>query len=168
MFATQIANSMPQSESILPILMQCGRQSTHRSLTSFEPPPCSSQDPLRSPGPATTLLSYSLKLPLHPSIFIPSCISAPFFPLLDSLISISSLSFPPLHPAAVTKALFLPIHWRLVWSRTHARCSALRDRLTAHWGESEIEQERERKWERGEYWMDKKELRSEGKWVAAW
>lgn len=59
------------------------------------------------------------------------------FSSLESLISICSLYFLSLHPAAATKALFLSVHWRLVWNRTHARCSALRDRLTAHWGKQD-------------------------------
>lgn len=95
MFATETANSMPQSESILPLLMQCGRQSTHRSFTSFEPLPCSSQDPLLSPGPATTLLSYSLKLPPHPFIFFPFRFSyLPLSPFLSPLSILQQLLKP--------------------------------------------------------------------------
>lgn len=108
------------------------------------PPTPSCCRPTLPPFSLPTLLSFLLTL------LFSSCSLVYFFILLDS-ISVSSFSFPSLHPAATTKALFLSIHWRLVWSRTHARCSALRDRLAAHWGESKIQQERERKWERGEW-----------------
>lgn len=114
-------------------------QTVHSQIIHFLRTPS-----LQLPGPPAVaralpppLPSNSLKLSssVHPSISFPSCISVSFYPFLAPLISISSLSLPSLHPAAVTKALFLSVRWRLVWSRTHARCSALRDRLTAHRGE---------------------------------
>ncbi len=124
---------MPQSESILPLLVLCCKPLTDRShpsnpLLAAPRTPCC---PPALPPPFCSTLSSFLSI-----LFSFLLVFQSPFSLLDSLISISSLSFSSLHPAAFTKALFLSIHWRLVWSRTHARCSALRDRLTAHWGKT--------------------------------
>lgn len=147
MFAIEIANSMPQSESILLLLMQYGRQSTRRSFTSFEPPPCSSQDPLLSPGPAATPPSYSLNLSFsfHSSISSPLCISVSLFPL-STLLSLSLPLFPFLLP--ILQQLLKPYFYLSIggWSGAAPMPAALHcvtdSQLT---GESEIEQERERK-----------------------
>ncbi len=85
-----VANSMPQSESILPLLVLCCKPLTDRSHPS-NPLLAAPRTPCCPPALPPPFCS-TLKLPQY-SIFFSSCISVSFFPFRFSYLHLLSFLF---------------------------------------------------------------------------